>query len=147
LLYNQSALHKYPGSSELKARGENMAKEVIRLATEEELASLDKNNFFIKFKLELGPAFSERRDLTNGQLLDLLREHSAHWKGFVGPLLQHFAEHIEFNGRQSDAARLHMNSTYYGCGSCCADNVQGSLCTSDDGTTTCDKVCGSDPCS
>jgi hypothetical protein len=119
-----------------------MSNEVSRLATKEELASLDKNDFFIKVKVEFGPAFTKQKGLTKRQMIELLRKNSEHWKGFIGPMLAHFAEHLEFNGHLDEPARLHMLGSYGGCGSCYADGVEGSLCTDDDGKTTCDKVCG-----
>lgn len=118
-----------------------MGKEVCRLATKQELASLDKKAFFIKVEVDFGPAFSNDADLTNGQMIELLRQYAAHWKGFIGPMMQHFAEHLEFHGHLDDPAHLHMLGTYAGCDSCDADGVPGSLCTDDSGKTTCDKVC------
>ncbi len=118
------------------------------LVSEEELKALNRENFFFKVTVELGPAFCEsisKRDISKQQLLDLLEKHGESWKGFVGPMLKHFAEHYRINIQsKSDAdsmAKTTLTSVYYGCGSCIADGVQGSLCYWDDGSVHCDKVC------
>lgn len=116
-----------------------MDKEVNRLATKDELAAANEDNFFIKMTIEFGPKFS-KKSMTNGEFLALLRKHSKHWKGFIGPMLAHLAEHIELSGAPEDAAEHILSSVYYGCGSCYTDGQEGSLCTVN-GVTTCDAVC------
>lgn len=110
---------------------------IIRDATKEEIKGIVESDFFLKISVELGPRFTKGRTLNNEQLIESLKEHGDHWKSFIGPMLLHFAEHLE--RAKSDPAAPAMtvlNSTYYGCGSC---GNNGSLCLDPNQNISCDE--------
>lgn len=113
---------------------------------ENELKSVDRDDFFIKITVELGPKFHDGQSHSQSQLLERLKLESGNYTGFVGPMFAHFAEHIEASGENgadlSEQAPTTLTSVYYGCGSCYTDGRPGSLCYWNDGSVHCDAVCG-----
>jgi hypothetical protein len=89
-------------------------------------------DILVSMQVSFGPAFA-REELTNRAFVEKLRtEGNKHMKGFVGTMMNHFADHIEAAARTGslsldDKADTDPNTTYYGQGSCTG-------CPGDDGS-------------
>lgn len=77
----------------------------------------------VSLVVKFGPRFHQG-PLTNTQFIEKLRsEAKLHPSGFIKPMMEHFADHIEAGIKagtvSGDAqAELNPNTTYYGHGSC-----------------------------
>lgn len=103
--------------------------------SEEESRAIDRENFFVKIRLEFGPAFSPQKSLTLGELCRLLDKHAEHYKeSFMGDLLKFFAEHhraiAEQQGEKEEAVESVIQLDFGGCHTCGSDGEhRGWVCT------------------
>lgn len=109
---------------------------------------VDRNNHYIKIKVEFGPRFYKKGPLTNGTLIKHLRKKALnHKNSFIGPMFNHIADHLELNAKESGSSKNYLAAQssntfatcYYGCKSCVTDGADGSLCQDNNGNWSCDR--------
>ena len=83
---------------------------VGRKATQEEVKAINPEKYYVKLRLELGPKFLPKGQVTKGTLARCLRKRAAlHKKSFLKRMFNHLAEHIEQNAAHSDDPKHYLS--------------------------------------